>query len=499
MFEASAEAETEGPVRAAGLFARRPWLSYLLVLVVGGSLYGQSLGYGFTYMDDYFFLHEDRGYLSDPGNIVATFSQDDFSYLGGVSGGLYYRPMLWVSFILESQLHGAATCLRHGVNVLLHLVTSCLLLLLLTRLGCRRDLSLFLALLFAAHPALVPAVAWIPGRNDSMLAIFVLGIALSLVSFLERERWTTLSLVLVCWALALFTKETAIACAVVVPVLVGTRIAPGQSSLSARRAVLAVGFVAVIPLWAMMRLCALHGFPLFLSKVISNIPMSIVYVGKTFVPIGLSPIPSVTTLSLVIGVVAVLGVLSLAWISRDRLVGALGVGLLWYGGFLFPALLAPEQTRGLEHRLYVPMIGMCIALAGARWPARLSLPRPVRAPLAGALVIAFGALTLARLPVYAGPIPFWDSAAHTSPRPAEALKYLANHYYRAEQLDEAEQACRRALVLAPTERDLHVLLEVIAEKRRRVGLTEEPGRAASDFRVGLVGREPAGGRAAARP
>jgi len=465
MFEASAEAETEGPVRSAGLVARRPWLSYLLVLVVGGSLYAQALGYGFTYMDDYFFFREDRAYLSDPGNIVATFSQDDFSFLGKLSGGLYYRPVLWVSFILESQLDGTPTCLRHGVNVLLHLVASCLLLLLLTRLGCRRDLSLFLALVFAAHPALVPAVAWIPGRNDSMLAIFVLGMALSLLSFLERERWTTLSLVLVCWALALFTKESAIACAVVVPLLVATRLAPGQSSLSFPRKVLMVGFLAVIPIWAMMRVSALHGFPLFLSKVISNIPMGIVYIGKTFVPIGLSPIPSLTTLSLVIGVVAALGVLALAWISRDRLVGPLGVGLLWYGAFLFPALLAPEQTSGLEHRLYVPMIGMCIALASARWPARLSLPQPLRAPLAGALLIAFGTLTVARLPDYAGPIPFWNSAAHTSPRPAEALKVLANHYYRAEQLDEAEQACRRALSLVPGERDLHVLLEAIAEKR----------------------------------
>jgi hypothetical protein len=436
-----------------------------VVLVATASLYGQSLGYGFTYFDDYVLLSEDRGYLSDPGNIVATFSQDGFAYLGEVSRGLYYRPMLWVSFILESQVDATPTALRHVVNVLLHLVASCLVLLLLTRLGYQRNLSLFLALIFAAHPALVLAVAWIPGRNDSMLAVFVLGLVLSLLSFLERERWTTLSLVLVCWALALFTKESAIAGAVVVPVLAWTRLAPGERSLSAPRTVLAAGFLAVIPLWMIMRGSALHGFPLFLSKVISNIPMGIVYVGKTFVPLGLSPFPRVTAVSLAIGVVAVLGVLAVAWLSRDRLLGMLGVGFLWYGGFLFPALLAPAETRGIEHRLYVPMIGMLIVLAEARWPARLSLAPRLRAAVATALIVAFGAATLTRLPDYAGPIAFWQSAAQTSPRPEEALKYLANHYYRADRLDEAEQACRRALSLAPGDRELHALIEAIDTQR----------------------------------
>jgi len=115
--EETAAGDTTGP------HTRAPWLSYALVLAVAASLYGPSLGYAFTYLDDYSLIAENQTFLSEPANLVTAFTEDGFSYLGGVSGGLYYRPMLWVSFILESQVDGSSLALRHGVNLLLHLVT----------------------------------------------------------------------------------------------------------------------------------------------------------------------------------------------------------------------------------------------------------------------------------------------------------------------------------------------------------------------------------------
>jgi hypothetical protein len=243
------------------------------------------------------------------------------------------------------------------------------------------------------------------------------------------------------------------------------RLGRNALGVSVPRAVLVAGCSAVVVLWMGMRQSALEGFPLFLSKVISNIPMCIVYVGKTFAPFALSPMPGVTPLGLGLGTVSVVCVLALTWLSRDRLRGLFGVGLVWYGAFLFPAVLAPLETRGLEHRLYVPMIGMALVLANARWPARLESAVRVRRIALALVFVVFAGLTLARLPDYREPVAFWESAAEQSPRPAATLKTLSIHYYKADRLEEAEAACRRALSMKASDLELRALLDAIAIRR----------------------------------
>jgi hypothetical protein len=99
----------------------------------------------------------------------------------------------------------------HLTNTLLHLAAAWLFLLVVRRLGFSRDLSLAAAAMLVAHPLLTSAVAWIPGRGDSLLAVWFLTAMLSLLRWLEdgdrRSLLTHAGLVLV----ALFTKEAAAA------------------------------------------------------------------------------------------------------------------------------------------------------------------------------------------------------------------------------------------------------------------------------------------------
>ena len=66
------------------------------------------------------------------------------------------------------------------------------------------------ALIFAVHPALNQAVAWIPGRNDSLLALFVLASALAFVRYVENRNWQWLGAYLALSLAALLTKESAV-------------------------------------------------------------------------------------------------------------------------------------------------------------------------------------------------------------------------------------------------------------------------------------------------
>jgi predicted membrane-bound mannosyltransferase len=70
--------------------------------------------------------------------------------------------------------------------------------------------TFILCLLFACHPAIVQAVAWIPGRNDSLLALFIILSFYFFIKYTENAKSGYLFGYLFCFVLALLTKETAI-------------------------------------------------------------------------------------------------------------------------------------------------------------------------------------------------------------------------------------------------------------------------------------------------
>jgi protein O-mannosyl-transferase len=97
-------------------------------------------------------------------------------------GQAYYRPMMTISLILDAQIGGASPFIYHFTDIVIHLLASCLLFLFFKKLNYRKDLSFFFALIFAIHPVLSQAVGWIPGRNDTLLTVFIL---LAFIAFID--------------------------------------------------------------------------------------------------------------------------------------------------------------------------------------------------------------------------------------------------------------------------------------------------------------------------
>ena len=89
--------------------------------------------------------------------------------------GYYYRPIIELSYYLDSLLWGMEPATMHLENILLHCANSLLVFLLARKILVKQNnetlaIPLLVALLFALHPVNVEAVTWIAGRTDPLLA-----------------------------------------------------------------------------------------------------------------------------------------------------------------------------------------------------------------------------------------------------------------------------------------------------------------------------------------
>jgi len=109
--------------------------------------------------------------------------------------------------MLDVELFGLNPAAHHGVNLLLHLANTLLLLLLALRsLTGAFWRSLAVAALFALHPLRVESVAWVAERKDLLAGLFFMLALLGWARYCRRPGPTRYLLVLALAALGLMAK-----------------------------------------------------------------------------------------------------------------------------------------------------------------------------------------------------------------------------------------------------------------------------------------------------
>lgn len=187
----------------------RSWrtaLPYAAVFLAAALAYLQTLHFGFTWFDDDLLL-ERAAHFAGPGGLLSAFTEGVFPEK---TGPAFYRPLMMLLMALEYKAAGAAPLLYHLTNIALHAGFSALLLFFLRRSGGTPALSIFWTLFFAWHPVLGQAVAWLPGRNDLLLGLFVIGGILSYSAYEERGGAGRLALHGTLFLAAMLVKESAI-------------------------------------------------------------------------------------------------------------------------------------------------------------------------------------------------------------------------------------------------------------------------------------------------
>ncbi|HXB12178.1 MAG TPA: hypothetical protein VNZ45_09350 [Bacteroidia bacterium] len=427
------------------------YCAILSIVIIG--LYSGITNNNFVDLDDTTVIVDNYPFLKNFSNAPQAFKQGVFQvYDKQDTLKTYYRPIMTLSFMLDAHLSPAPAdhvsprpFLR--ANIFYHIVACILLMLLLIALKVNLVPSFLLALLFAVHPILAQAIAWIPGRNDPLVAIFILSAMFSLLKYIETRKEKHLGLHLLFFTLALFTKENAI---MLVAITAFCLYRLNKIALQKKDNIFFFsGYAIIIVVWYLLRSHAISssGPDMSLGEAtknsISNLPMFFQYIGKSVLPYGLSVLSTVQDTNYVLGVLAIIIISAGIILSREKKWDIIILGLLWFFLFLTPSFLT--QFSGLEHRDYLPLIGLVIVVSEMDVIKKLSFQFNWQLVAMGAIIVGFSVITHNRLPVFSNCFTFDKSAMETSPKNVLPCLYLAKHYEEIHQYNEAIGAYTEAL------------------------------------------------------
>ncbi len=429
----------------------RSWRPYLVIIVLGFLLYSQILFFDLTYLDDNTLIIDNQDIISDIKNLPLIFSSDAF--FSGTN--FYYRPILNLSFMLDTVLAGDIYFVYFLVNILLHLATAIMVFLILQKINIRKSASFLLSLVFLMHPAISQAVAWLPGRNDSLLAIFAIPAIWFLILFNEKPKLRFLLLYTLFFFLALLTKETSVflpVLAVAYFLTIGRRQAAGKSE---KFLVLLMSFFAGV-IWYLMRNLAFGSENISmvdaLQSIGSNLLNAIVLMGKIMLPINLSVLPVPADSSLWWAAAAFSLTIIAFFKSREINWLRWFFGLSWLLIFLLPPfVISASAPYILEHRLYLPIVGFLIMASELSFIKKLDFTRKKVKIIVFGVLIVLALITFFHSHQFKNRLVFWESAVKDSPHSVLAQKNMGAMYYLDGRLKEAEKHYLEALRLEPSE------------------------------------------------
>ena len=470
----------------------RPSWTWLILVF---PLYAQILGFDLTFLDDNLFVRDLGRFLGSWSSFPALFTQGSFF---GSGSDLYYRPLQMLSWMLDLSIGKGNLGVLHLSNIVFHFAASCLLLKVLLCAGFARR-ALPLALLFALHPALVQAVAWIPGRTDSLLAIFCLASFRCFQARVDGGGRLWLAAHWLLFAAALLTKELAI----VLPAICIVYALLSRPQNAWQAAIAAPGWILLEAGWVLLRRLILKDASAYtlvstVKSVWAGLPALLPYLGKAVIPVGLSPYPILKDAPLGPGLAALLLLAVLLWRARRNDLRLAAFGGAWFLAFILPTLVLPRTDftpAHFEYRLYLPLIGLLI-MAGELEPLRSFDPaRRSHAGILLAVLAVFSAAAFVNARSYRNADAHWLRAVAVSPRSSFAHKQLGAIHLLASRYADAERESRLALVLYPREPLANNNLGVLAMSQSRYDeaavrfqaeLELNPGYGHSLYNLGLV-------------
>jgi tetratricopeptide (TPR) repeat protein len=386
------------------------------------------------------------------------------------------RPFLMFSFWVNNRMAGVEPFQYHLWNLILHLANALLVFLIVRRLlantgaeGRRREwIAAFAGGVFLLHPVQTEAVSYVASRSETLSAFFFYA---ALAVFLYRKTpeisWARAAAVIAAYGAAVSTKEHTVTL-VALLLLADYYWNPGFSLAGVRRNwrlygplfLAAAGGIAVTMRLVRGSLSAGFGlknlpwydyfytqcralwlyFRLFLWPAGQN--------GDYDYPISRSLLDR----GAVFGLLGLVALVAAAWVLRKRFpLASFGV-LAALAMFSPTSSIMPILDAAVERRLYLPMLGLVLVLAGAldRW-------RP-RAALAGGVAVVvlavLAALTFQRNHVWADDLVFWQDVVAKSPHNGRGHFQLGVSYYGRGRCQEAAAHYQIAARLLPPDERL---------------------------------------------
>ncbi len=191
----------------------------LLAVALGILLYANTTSHQYV-LDDFAAIQNNgivkRGLNAE--NIGLLFTTE-YRHGSGSTTGSLYRPIPLLMFAAEWQLSPDDPRVGHWVSVLLYALTGWLLWATLRHVLAKQPPAMVVAtvLLFMAHPVHTEVVANIKSRDEILALLFSLGTLYAAWRYVDKGGPHWLMASVLCYALALFSKESAITWLAVVP------------------------------------------------------------------------------------------------------------------------------------------------------------------------------------------------------------------------------------------------------------------------------------------
>jgi len=432
-----------------------------------------------------FVNYDDPAYITNNRHIQNALTLESISWAFTATHECTWQPLIWLSYILDYQVHGLNPSRYHLTNLLFHTANSLLLFLILRRMTYALWQSAFVAALFALHPLNVESVAWVAERKDVLSTFFWMLTMWGYVRYVERPGSNRYLLFVLFFILGLMSKPMVVTLPFVLLLLDYwplKRFQFGQSgggrlvleklpllALSAASSVVTY-FVqhsggAVTPL-------SVHPFTVRIANALVSY---IAYMGKMIWPFHLAVLyPYSRTFSCwqVAGACLLLVTVSLLVILAVKRRPYLAVGWLWYIGTLVPVIgLVQVGLHAMADRFtYVPLIGLFIMIAW-RVPELVSQWRRKKtwlALIAATLLSILAAATLLQVRYWTNSVTLFEHALHVNTNNSLAHSNLGTALAKRGRITEAIRSFSKALRINPGDSKAHNNLGLAFEKQGRM-------------------------------
>lgn len=467
---------------------------YPVLLVISVFLlFYSTIDNGFSGLDDLLMIQENWDHLTDLNHIYTAFTEDVFN---GAQGS-YYRPVQILSYMPDAFIANSDTPTAQIffiINILMFAVAIVQLYFFLELFGFSAAFRLVFTLFFLIHPALTPAVAWIPGRVDILLFIIVISSIWSFVKWIHSSQTIWAVLHIFFFALGMFTKETSIVIPVI-SILIALYFSndlPNQSpwkweqflSFSIWKSLvihvfkwlktnylILIGWIISLIIWQVMRKNALPDDPLGIMSALFQITTSwkelIILFGIVFVPFNLQVFLEISWPYILMAVPGFILFFALPKMLHTSYKNVF-LGFLWIFLFIFPTTLSDFLNY---HRLFIPLVGIAFLLRpfDRTWSFKeQKLQVAFLVGLAGLFLYE----NLQFQKAFVDKQAFWSNAVYHSPNSAFANNGMAWSYHLNQETDSALKYYQRVVEIRPDRENVRMGMALIHEDRKEYELAD---------------------------